>query len=701
MSDYSIPRFRKVPTRLLAIAILAGFSVIIGGLIFTFSETMKIREVSKQMSEMQLKASELDSLSKDLLITDNISQTFTAWRNLRTALDKQILAFLGSRYFQSRFNDADGKQQERYTRKLLELIKPEFDSIQFTIQRIINSNSNFSSGLYEIRSNSAESIPRNDINQVRDFSLYVGDLISVRLDNLSSHFETQSRLIIYRTFILLWLTSVVIMIIILIVLRKLTAAQLLNEETTNYLESILTAIYDISGQGFITYAPNLKVDTSISRQSARLIGTDPGNRDVSELLWHKPEDQEDFRRGMQLVFSGKARPEVVFDLFEKEITIQDRFLRVNFRYLSPKRIMLALTDISREHALQEMVKNEEHRRNLILKTIGNRSDFALFLHDAHALFHTVDQMQKEVITDQDLDSLVRSVHSLKGNAGFFGFSFTAEAAHNFEDHISDSRILGGDLNLAENCAKLQKAFDSELRHITDFLGESWIHDIDAITVPKDKFMEIEKYIKQNYAQDKKLINYYRSFRSIPFRALFLRYPDMIANLAEKLGKLIHPVTIEGGEFNILPETFGDFSSAFVHVIRNIVDHGIEPPAEREIAGKDRYGTVTIRILREADGIRIFAGDDGRGIQKDILEQKARKAGLLAEGESADMNTLLGFLVKPGLSTASEVTMISGRGVGLPAVNDVIEKLGGSLTIRTESGRSTDFDIFIPLRKGKK
>lgn len=691
MSEYSLPRFRQVRTRLLGAIILGGFAIILGGMIYAFVEVAAVFSMNGKLAEISDNATRLNSLSKDLLITENLYLTFEEWRSCRNELESEIYTFLDRPYTRRYLRGGDGLAQDGNTRKLLGLITPRMDKIQNIAQYAMSSESAYVPGLL------AANIDQADILEVRDFSLYIGDLLSIRVKNLNRYITGKSQYILNTIFLVLNGAAVVIMAIILLVLIALRKSQILNKENTEYLENILTAIYDISGQGFLTYDPNLRVDTSISRQSSRLLGQDPSNRDVSELLWNEESQRDDFRQGMDLVFSNKAKPEVVFDLFEKEIAVNGQYLRVNFRYISSNRVMLALTDISRERALRKMVEDEEHRKTLILKAIANRFDFASFVRDVKDTFSKIEQSGENA----GLDTILRRVHSIKGNAGFFGFTETAHAAHELEFRIGDAKVLGMEIDLPDSANTLRTAFDGELQHIIGVLGESWLDDLETIHIPKSSYLELEKTIERLLPEETATVRILKSFRAVTMRSLFARFPSMFEDLAEKNGKLIAPVTVTGGDFKVLPDSMERLISSLVHITRNIVDHGIESPAEREREGKDRYGSVSITIDRKDSGISIVFSDDGRGIRSEDLEAKARALGLITEGSAPDRNTLLGFLLDPGLSTAKEVTMLSGRGAGLPAVHDAVKAYGGTVTIASKPAQGTEFTIFIPMKRDRK
>lgn len=698
MSDYSLPRYRKFPTKTIAGAVLGGFILLFSGVFYASLEISRTIQLGNALSLMEYDAMRLNALSKELLITDNLFQTYGDWRTCRTRLEGNIAAFLDDPRALRYLADEAGRKQRANTTTLLGIIGPKMDAIQMVASFAIKSGATLGGGLLNEKILADGTITQADIVSIKNFSLYIGDLLSVRIRNLSEYVAERNRVLLRAIVAVLSAIAISIVAVMLMVIRALGINQRLNEESTRYLESILAAIYDISGQGFITFDPLLRVDTSISRQSARLLGTDPSGGDVGELLWAGDSAREEFRQGMGLVFSGKAKPEVVFDIFENEVSFGDKHLRMNFRYLSPKRIMLALTDITREHELRELLRAEEHRKTLILKALASRFDFSSFAKDAAALLDRVEEASMGETTDDELAGLMRRVHSLKGNAGFFGFTHTAEAAHALEFEINDARILGGHARIGELGAALRESFETELGHITNLLGADWLDDLDTIHIPKRDFLLIERLLAGKLSPGDEAVSRLRSFRSVPMRSLFDRYPSMIADLAEKTGKLVHEVSIEGGEFRVIPDPFDKLMSTIVHIIRNIVDHGIESPAERDEKGKDRYATIRISIANGDRAIAATFSDDGRGIADEDVRERAIALGILKKDDRSPREALLRLLLTPGLSTAKEVTMLSGRGAGLPAVYEAVIGYGGTMDIASDPGNGTVITISIPKQR---
>ena len=179
--------------------------------------------------------------------------------------------------------------------------------------------------------------------------------------------------------------------------------------------------------------------------------------------------------------------------------------------------------------------------------------------------------------------------------------------------------------------------------------------------------------------------------------LFGTFPRLVRDLSAELGKQV-VVELESGEVELDREMIELIRDPLLHIIRNAVDHGIEPPAERRAAGKQDAGVLTVSARQSGNTIMIGIQDDGRGIDCDRLLAKAVEAGIVAAERAAALSRAetIGLIFEPGLSTAHRVTAISGRGVGMDVVRSNIEKFGGTLEIDTSLGTGTRFLINVPL-----
>jgi len=186
-----------------------------------------------------------------------------------------------------------------------------------------------------------------------------------------------------------------------------------------------------------------------------------------------------------------------------------------------------------------------------------------------------------------------------------------------------------------------------------------------------------------------------AFRAQPISSVFGRVPRLLRELGTSTGK--HVKLEVAGETTELDKTVIErLSEPMTHLIRNAVDHGIEPPEERRAAGKDPEGTLTLSAEQKAGRIIIRIADDGRGIDRERVLAKAIANGLVAPDAQLSDDEINLLIFAPGFSTAAQVSNISGRGVGMDVVKQNVKELGGRITIESTPGKGTTFSLALPL-----
>ena len=184
-------------------------------------------------------------------------------------------------------------------------------------------------------------------------------------------------------------------------------------------------------------------------------------------------------------------------------------------------------------------------------------------------------------------------------------------------------------------------------------------------------------------------------RMVQIGDTFNRFHRVVRETSLALDKSIR-LTISGGDTELDKTLVDRIHDPLVHLVRNAIDHGIETAEERRQAGKPEHGTVSLHAHHEAGMIVIEIRDDGHGIDVERVLQKARQSGLVQEGESLDENAALRLIFEPGFSTASAVTNLSGRGVGMDSVRRDIDALRGTIDIDNAPGNGCCFRIRLPL-----
>ena len=182
---------------------------------------------------------------------------------------------------------------------------------------------------------------------------------------------------------------------------------------------------------------------------------------------------------------------------------------------------------------------------------------------------------------------------------------------------------------------------------------------------------------------------------MPISTSFTRFRRLIRDLSRDLGKEVDLVT-EGGETELDKTVIERLHDPLVHVIRNSIDHGLETPSERREAGKEPVGTVALRASHAGANVEVRVEDNGRGLDRDRITQRAIDRGLIAKDTQLSENEIFDLIFAAGFSTADAVTTVSGRGVGMDVVRKEIEHIGGTVKLESQQGEGTSVVMSIPL-----
>jgi two-component system chemotaxis sensor kinase CheA len=205
---------------------------------------------------------------------------------------------------------------------------------------------------------------------------------------------------------------------------------------------------------------------------------------------------------------------------------------------------------------------------------------------------------------------------------------------------------------------------------------------------------LEKHLDRRFVE---LRDSVLDVRLVQIGQLFSRYETMLSLLCRKMGKDIRMETF-GDDTEIDKLMVEELADPIMHMIRNVVDHAIEPPEEREALGKDKTGTITFRALQKGNRVVVEVSDDGRGIDVEVIARKAVKKGLVTKEYVSNLSLpeKMDLIFLPGFTTMDKVGDVSGRGVGLDVVKENIAKLSGSIEIETVKGQGTKFYLTIPI-----
>ena len=202
-------------------------------------------------------------------------------------------------------------------------------------------------------------------------------------------------------------------------------------------------------------------------------------------------------------------------------------------------------------------------------------------------------------------------------------------------------------------------------------------------------------LEQLFQHTRSLQDSVMAIRAQPVRSVFARMPRLVRDLAAQTGKKMR-LEMSGEATEIDKTVIEQLNDPLTHMIRNAADHGIEPAAERVAAGKPAEGTIYLNAEQRGGRIVIEIADDGAGINRERVREKAIEKGLIAADASLSDEEIDNLVFLPGFSTAETISNISGRGVGMDVVRQNIQKLGGRVSIKSQPGRGSTVILTLPL-----
>jgi len=458
-----------------------------------------------------------------------------------------------------------------------------------------------------------------------------------------------------------------------------------NEENRKYLDNI--------NEGLLLLDSSHRISEQYSSFLEELFGSDRiAGRMFSEFIYPNeiPESElrSDLDQFVDLIFSSTSTDmEMIASINplsdkhimvgtgaeKREIVVDASFQRImdGDHVQNVMVIFVDKTELVRvEAALEtERLRSETEIEQIAAILRSGPESFQEFAADADK---TLRMLHDNVALDGGaarITELFRELHSLKGAARYMELRSFAQSLNETEDIVAavrDGRQVPGPDVTSRLSRKLDELYEG----------------VDAIKRINERFKE---FTSSGAGSDGSVS------RSDSVRSFFDNVERMVMSLAKDLDKKVRLRT--STDFETLP-VLPKVQNSIIHIVRNALDHGIEEGIERVAAGKTEKGTVQMSVSREDDNrCRIEVRDDGRGIDFKRVQARAEEQGLVGPGAST--NDLLKVLFSPAFSSRSEATDISGRGVGLDAVQSAVRSLGGSISVGTREGVGTKFTIRIP------
>ena len=299
------------------------------------------------------------------------------------------------------------------------------------------------------------------------------------------------------------------------------------------------------------------------------------------------------------------------------------------------------------------------------------------------------------------EKLIELFHKIIENPNDFASS--VEVVEKAVDEVADATV---EAKPAEQEIQTMRVDENKVENFTNIVGELLItrntYEYLLIQMQNNESTQEEnlKLLKENLHQFARLINDIHhgviSLRMVPVRNIFTKFNRIARDISRKQKKPIILLT-EGDEIEIDKKIADILSDPLVHMVRNSCYHGIEMPDQRLKAGKPEQGKVVLKASQEGSMLLIRIIDDGKGINRQAVYEKAIKQGL--ETPDPDDDAILNMIFMPGFSTAQKITDVSGRGVGMDVVRSTIMSIGGDVEIKSEEGKGSEILLSIPMTMG--
>lgn len=450
----------------------------------------------------------------------------------------------------------------------------------------------------------------------------------------------------------------------------------------------IQAIVDNVTFGFLVIGRDLITREGYTRSCVELLGTDDiAGRSLMEVLGvDDARIRVAFELGIDQLYEDILPEEISIDQLPQRFVLDDgRILRVEARLVRSdddcciEGVLLTVSDATALEAAQ----TEASTNKMLINLLKTRDSFRSFLLDVRVQIETA----RSALARGDQATARRAVHTIKGNVASYGVNSVAAFIH---DEENAPEIGSAALDNIEEC------FRTFLRAHHDVLELSYDDRIDdAVALTPENLSELRRIIGSiSGANVERLMDWTRAILRKPAGHVLGPIDQFVRRLAERLDKDV-AFELEGADVPVDVELLRPVFQNLTHVIRNALDHGVEPPGFR--GAKPARALLSLAVAETDDGYAITVADDGRGVDVDRLVATAVAKGALLAGDAAslDPREKLELMFIDGLSTAEQTTEVSGRGVGMSALKAEVDARRGKIRVLSKPGEGTTFEIRIP------
>jgi len=469
----------------------------------------------------------------------------------------------------------------------------------------------------------------------------------------------------------------------------------------------VTTLLNNAGQGFLTFGENFKIDNEYSKECEKLLGTNIASKDISHLLFKDIHKKEIFKTSLlnAIKETNALKKSSYLSLLPSIILLNKKAVKLEYKIIEDNKFMMILTNITSQKKLEKKIKKEQEILKMIV-AIVSESEVFYELKSDYSDF--INSYKNSIDTDKtalhNISETYRAIHTFKGTFAQLYIQDVVNFLHEVESDISslqkDLDHTTSDLLELLDSYDFKSSLNQSMNIIKEILGDEFLESDNYLKVDITDISTLQKKIQnvlQNHQSSPEchdILCAVQNLSSQKLVSLLQPYISLSLQLAQRLEKELYDFEIVGDRTVVVPDNFKPFIKSLVHIFRNCVDHGLEDPETRVENGKDEKGTISCSFSKDDDNLQIIIADDGAGLDLEKIKQKAIDNKI--DISSLDKNGIFNLIFEDNFSTSQSISNISGRGVGLAAVKNDIEKLNGNIEIKSQKNIGTTFIFTIPI-----
>lgn len=461
------------------------------------------------------------------------------------------------------------------------------------------------------------------------------------------------------------------------------------------------AMLDSLGEGLCFFSQDGVCSNIYSKSCLDLLETNPSDKHLTEVLRLPESEKEQIDIWLSIIFDNSSAMgfEDLCELAPKSYAhTKNKHIILNYKPMfnaegQLRAVLLVAQDKTAERRGQEQLELREQQALRTLRIARNRNYFLRFVVNMRELFdewHELHSKPKEFML---------KVHTLKGVSSTFCLTDTTKILHDLERLIQSDKPAE---DLEKKIIALQEDLQTVVAVGREVLGDEFESQGEIKLIENTKIQELMNNIERSFPEIGMEVNELLIYELVaePVFSLFNDFSETMLETADQCGKKVSAVKLKGENFHVDKQKYEDFVTSLVHVARNIVDHGIEEPHIRKELGKPEEGSVSIycETFKQAkrSWYKITIADDGAGIDVEKLRTKLSEKADPTKVQKLSDDTVMQYIFANDVSTSDDISEFSGRGVGMSAVKEEVEKLGGNIKVYSQKGKCTYFSIKLPI-----